>query len=72
LGYSLKYTPFSSSNITGNFEYASPKVKRKFIDHSIVISGGINVKDDVYSLGKFLLISGKTFLELLTGKNTIN
>lgn len=54
-GYSVIKGDYHQNSIAGTEEYASPKIYPKFVDESINISGGVNEKDDMYSLGTFML-----------------
>jgi hypothetical protein len=40
-GYSIKMSLYSNENITGTYQYVSPKVKRKF-DNPLLCIPGIN------------------------------
>jgi len=46
---------YHTDSITGTKEYTSPKIYEKFLDENKPIPGGINEKDDMYSLGTFML-----------------
>ncbi len=53
-----------TENFAGSFEYASPKLKRKFKYPNLKMKTN-NYKDDVYSLGV-------TLLETITGLRNYN
>jgi serine/threonine protein kinase len=50
-GFAVRLSKYSSQNIAGTMEYASPKLLEKFKDSRITVPGH-HFKDDVYSLGK--------------------
>ena len=50
-GFAVRLSKYSSQNIAGTMEYASPKLLEKFTDSKITVPGH-TFKDDVYSLGK--------------------
>lgn len=52
-GFAIKLNSYSSRNIAGTMEYASPKLVVKFKNQKVSVSGQ-TYKDDVYSLGKTL------------------
>ena len=52
-GFAIKLNKYSSQNIAGTMEYASPKLYEKFKDVKKTVEGH-TFKDDVYSLGKTL------------------
>ena len=52
-GLAIKTNEYSHLSIAGTKEYASPKLRDKFINKSSVGPAN-NTKDDVYSFGKTL------------------
>jgi serine/threonine protein kinase len=50
-GFALKVNRYTSRNVAGTMEYASPKLAAKFKDKRVTVPGH-TIKDDVFSFGK--------------------
>lgn len=54
MGFAILKQLYRGGSIAGTGGFASPRIRRKFIDEKVEIAGN-NTKDDVYSLGVTLL-----------------